>query len=121
MYRDALGGVVLEHLLHQVDAGGAQLAKDLAQILRVPLRELVPVAQLGHARPHVLAGSAQQLEDVQQLLQLAVAGEDGLLQAGRRQRGKGKGDEGSREEPPMKRKQQGSVVLLGGWVAEATQ
>ena len=58
--------------------------------LRVPLRELVPVAQLGHSLPHILAGGAQQLEDVQQLLQLAVAGEDGLLQ----ERGVGAGGRG---------------------------
>jgi hypothetical protein len=55
------------------------LAPHLCQVLGLPLGELVPVAQLGHAGPHILAGRAQQLEDVQQLLQLAVAGEDGLL------------------------------------------
>lgn len=55
----------------------------------MPLRELVPVAQPGHAGPHLLAGRAQQLEDVQQLLQLAVSGEDGLLRGwgvGRKER-----------------------------------
>jgi len=48
----------------------------LRQVLRRPVGELVPVAQLGDAGPLVLAGCAQQLEDVQQLLQLAVAGEE---------------------------------------------
>ncbi len=51
-------------------------APRLRQVLRRPVGELVPVAQLGDAGPLVLAGRAQQLEDVQQLLQLAVAGEE---------------------------------------------
>lgn len=38
-----------------------------------------PVAQLGYTRPDVLRGCPQQLEDVQQLLQLTVSWEQGLL------------------------------------------
>mmetsp|Transcript_36645 Transcript_36645/g.90485 ORF Transcript_36645/g.90485 Transcript_36645/m.90485 type:complete len:280 (+) Transcript_36645:895-1734(+) len=76
---DALGGVVHQHLLQQVDAVRVQLRDHLVQVLLLPLRELVPVAQARHARPQLLVGRAQQLEDVQQLLQLAVAGEQRLL------------------------------------------
>ncbi len=50
------------------------------QVLGMPLGELVPVTQLGHARPKFLTGRAQKLENVPELLQLAVAREDGLLQ-----------------------------------------
>ena len=57
----------------------------IVQVLRVPLRELVPVAQLGDARPNLLAGRPEQLEDVEQLLQFAVPREDGLLQAAEEQ------------------------------------
>jgi hypothetical protein len=42
-------------------------------------RAPAPVAQAADARPHVLVGRAEQLEDVQQLLPLAVAGEQRLL------------------------------------------
>ena len=49
------------------------------QVLLLPLRELVPVAQARDARPDALAGRAEQLEDVQQLLQLGVAREQRLL------------------------------------------
>jgi hypothetical protein len=49
--------------------------------LLAPVGELVPVAQLGHALPGALAGRAQQLEDVQQLLQLAVPREQRHLRA----------------------------------------
>jgi hypothetical protein len=42
-------------------------------------RLLSPVAQAADAGPHVLVGRAQQLEDMQQLLPLAVAGEQRLL------------------------------------------
>lgn len=58
----------------------------LGQVLRVPDRELVPVAELRDARPHVIRGRAQQLEDVEQLLQLAVAREQRLLQRQERRR-----------------------------------
>lgn len=50
------------------------------QRLGLPVGELVPVPQLAHAWPHLLVGRPQQLEHMQQLLQFAVAGEQGLLQ-----------------------------------------
>src|SRR6478735_1547517 len=52
------------------------------KVLRLPQRKLVPVAQLADARPSGLVGSAQHLEDVQQLLQLAVTWEHRLLETG---------------------------------------
>ena len=58
----------------------------LGKVLRVPDRELVPVAELRDAWPHVIRGRAQQLEDVEQLLQLAVAREQRLLQRQERRR-----------------------------------
>lgn len=73
--RDALGGRVSKHALHEVDAVGAEGGEVLVEVLLAPVGELVPVAQLGHASPLRLCGRAQQLEDVQQLLQLAVPGE----------------------------------------------
>jgi hypothetical protein len=72
-------GVVLKHPPHQVDAGRLERREDLGQVLRRPARELVPVAQLGDARPRGLVGRAEQLEDVQQLLQLRVPREQRLL------------------------------------------
>lgn len=72
-YRYALDGVIDEHLLHQIDTICAQQRESGAQVLRTPLGEQVPVLELGHSRPHLLIGCAQQFEDVQQLLPLAVA------------------------------------------------
>lgn len=39
----------------------------------------MPVTKLGHAFPHVFVGRSQQLEDVKELLELAVAGEESLF------------------------------------------
>lgn len=62
--RDALGGGVGEHELHEVDAVSAERGEVLGQVLLLPVGELVPVAQLGHARPLRLRRRPQQLEDV---------------------------------------------------------
>lgn len=78
---DAHGGVIDEQLSHEVHAGGLQGGEVLLQGLRAPVGELVPVAQLAHASPLVLLGRAQQLEDVQQLPQLAVPREQRHLRA----------------------------------------
>jgi hypothetical protein len=52
---------------------------------RVPVPVPSPVPQLADAGPDLLTGGAQQLEDVQQLLQLRVAREERLLQADSKQ------------------------------------
>lgn len=70
LHRDALGGVVDEHLLHEVHACRLQAGEGLIEVLLAPVGELVPVAQLGYARPLLLCGCPQQPEDVQELLQL---------------------------------------------------
>lgn len=44
---------------------------------------LLPVLQLADARPDLLGRRAQQLEDVQELLQLGVAREQRRLQSGK--------------------------------------
>jgi len=80
-HRDPSRRVVDEHLAHEVHPAGLQRDKNPLQGLRLPLGELVPVSQLAQARPHLLVGGAQQLEDVQQLLDLAVAWEQSSLHA----------------------------------------
>ena len=76
---DTLRGVVNEHLLQEVDAVGVELGDHLREVLGLPLGELVPVTKAGDAGPDILRGRAEQLEDVQELLQLGVAGEQRLL------------------------------------------
>ncbi len=78
-YRDSSCRVVDEHLAHEVHPARLECDKHLLQRLRLPLGELVPVPQLAHSRPHLLVGGPQQLEDVQQLLDLAVSREEGRL------------------------------------------
>jgi hypothetical protein len=56
-----------------------ELRDHLVQVLGFPLGKLVPVAQSRDARPDVLPGRAEQLEDVEELLELGVAGEERLL------------------------------------------
>lgn len=77
---DSQSGIILQHLPHQVNTLVIQSREDLAELLCSPLRELVPVPELSHTRPLVLTGGAQELEDVQQLLELTVTRENGLLQ-----------------------------------------
>ena len=43
MHREALGGVIDEHLGHEVEAGGVKGGEHESQVLGRPLRELVPV------------------------------------------------------------------------------
>ena len=50
-----------------------QGGEDLLQVLWLPVGEFMPVFQVCHARPCVLSGCAQDLEDVQQLLELTVS------------------------------------------------
>ncbi len=53
--------------------------EDLLQVLWLPVGELMPVLQVCHAWPSVLFWGSQDLEDVQQLLQLAVTWEERSL------------------------------------------
>lgn len=69
----------MEHLGHEVNSIRIQLRDNMRQVLRLPLRELVPVAQLGHARPNVFGGRAKKFEDVKQLLQFRVTWKQGRL------------------------------------------
>jgi hypothetical protein len=79
-YRDAACWVIDEHGCHQVNALWGEGWKHFLEVLRPPVRKLVPVSQLCHSWPGSFVRSAEQLEDVQQLLQLAVSREQGLLQ-----------------------------------------
>jgi len=75
-HRDSSCRVVDKHVAHEVDTTGLKRDEDLLQGLGLPLGELVPVPQHAHSRPDLLVGGPQQLEDVQKLLDLAVAWEE---------------------------------------------
>mmetsp|Transcript_56948 Transcript_56948/g.180181 ORF Transcript_56948/g.180181 Transcript_56948/m.180181 type:complete len:344 (+) Transcript_56948:281-1312(+) len=71
-----LRGVVLHHVLQEGEAVGAEVGDHAGEGLPPPLGKLVPVAEAGDPRPRPLGGRAEQLEDVQELLQLRVAREE---------------------------------------------
>ena len=77
---DASLGVEVQQLFHQVDAFVAQGAGEPADLQAGPDREVfVPVLQTAHARPDVFAGSAEDAEDLEQLVHLRVSREQGSL------------------------------------------
>jgi hypothetical protein len=77
---DALAGLVLEHGGEEVDAEGLEPRDDLVEGPGGPLREggLV-VRELGDARPDLLGGGAEGPEDPEELVDLAVTGEERVL------------------------------------------
>mmetsp|Transcript_12080 Transcript_12080/g.30515 ORF Transcript_12080/g.30515 Transcript_12080/m.30515 type:complete len:653 (-) Transcript_12080:267-2225(-) len=75
--RDALAGLVHQHALQQVQAQRVQHGQRAGQRLRAPLGEVVlEVRELAHVGPRGLVGGAQHAEDVEDLVDLAVAGEE---------------------------------------------
>ena len=74
--RDALAGLIGQHLLQQVQALLVEAGHRVRQRLSGPLGEggLV-VGQLRHAGPCLLRGRAQRAEDAEKLVDLRVAGE----------------------------------------------
>jgi len=76
---DTLRRIVDEQLAQKIDTVLIELRDNLGEILRLPLRELVPVAQVGDARPHLLVWRTKELENVKELLKLGIAREERLL------------------------------------------
>jgi len=78
--RQAPAGIQPHELFTQVDTSVAQAWNKAADLQRRPNGEgLVPVLQTGDAGPHLFIGSAQYSENLEQLVDLAVAGEQGSL------------------------------------------
>ena len=78
--RDALVRRVLEALVQEVQARVFETRRELRQLEPRPRREdgLV-ISQRRHAGPHTFIGSTQHAKDLEQLVDLAVAGEHRLL------------------------------------------
>ena len=78
--RDTPLGVELQELLDQVDPRVAQGAGEPTDLERRPHGEIfVPVLVAGHAWPDVLVGGTQDAEDLEELVDLRVAGEQRSL------------------------------------------
>lgn len=76
---DSDSRVVGKQLLQEVDAWRVELGDDGGQVLLFPLGEgLLVVAHVLDLGPHLLGGRAEHLEDLEDLVDLRVAGEQGL-------------------------------------------
>lgn len=79
---DSVDGVVGEEVVQQVDTLGVERGHDFGELLAVPLGETgLEVGQVDDVRPYGLCRRAERAEDLENLVDLAVAREDGLAVA----------------------------------------
>mmetsp|Transcript_102923 Transcript_102923/g.320739 ORF Transcript_102923/g.320739 Transcript_102923/m.320739 type:complete len:253 (-) Transcript_102923:374-1132(-) len=76
--RDSLVREILEHLREQVNSGGVEVGHYMTPwLLLVPREVGLPVRQLGNRGPVLLRWRSEDLEDLEQLIVISVAGEEG--------------------------------------------